>query len=154
MFKNSKRGEGNYKKDYGSIDVYNYYKKDVISELQVDKKTFRNICDDFNKLLIDEILLNSEEIRLPYRLGTVRIKKSKMKYDDKNKLKIDWAASRKVGKRIYHLNDHTGGYKYRFYWTKGIIKNITAYSFIPTRTNTRTLASILKDKNRQLDYFM
>jgi hypothetical protein len=154
MFKNTKRGEGNYKKDYGSNDVYEYYKKEVISELQVDKQLFRKICDDFNKLLIEKILLDSEEIRFPYRLGTVRIKKSKMKYDDKNKLKIDWAASRKLGKRIYHLNDHTGGYKYRFYWTKGIIKNITAYSFIPTRTNTRTLASILKDKNRELDYFM
>lgn len=154
MFQNSKRGEGNYKKDYGSNDVYKKYKEDVIPELQVDKKLFRKICDEFNRMLIDEILLNSEEIRLPYRLGTVRIKKSKMKYDDKNKLKIDWAASRKLGKRIYHLNDHTGGYKYRFYWTKGIIKNITAYSFIPTRTNTRTLAGILKDKNRELDYFM
>tara|TARA_R100000152_G_C6730695_1_gene155403 strand:- start:534 stop:998 length:465 start_codon:yes stop_codon:yes gene_type:complete len=154
MFKNSKRGEGNYKKDYGSNDVYKKYKEDVIPELQVDKKLFRKICDDFNRMLIEEILLNSEEVRLPYRLGTVRIKKSKMKYDDKNKLKIDWAASKKLGKRIYHLNDHTGGYKYRFYWTKGIIKNITAYSFIPTRTNTRRLASILKDKERELDYFM
>jgi len=154
MFKNSKRGEGNYKKDFGSNDVYKKYKEDVIPELQVDKQLFRKICDEFNRMVIEEILLNSEEVRLPYRLGTVRIKKSKMKYDDKNKLKIDWAASRKLGKRIYHLNDHTGGYKYRFYWTKGIIKNITAYSFIPTRTNTRTLASILKDKDRQLDYFM
>ena len=154
MFKNSKRGEGNYKKDYGSNDVYKKYKEDVIPELQVDKKLFRKICDDFNRMLIEEILLNSEEVRLPYRLGTVRIKKSKMKYDDKNKLKIDWAASKKLGKRIYHLNDHTGGYKYRFYWTKGIVKNITAYSFIPTRTNTRRLASILKDKNRELDYFL
>ncbi len=154
MFKNSKRGEGNYKKDFGSNDVYKKYKEDVIPELQVDKQLFRKICDEFNRMVIEEILLNSEEVRLPYRLGTVRIKKSKMKYDDKNKLKIDWAASRKLGKRIYHLNDHTGGYKYRFYWTKGIIKNITAYSFIPTRTNTRNLASILKDKNRELDYFM
>ena len=154
MFENSKRGEGNYKKDFGSNEVYKYYKDNVIPELQVDKQTFRKICDEFNKLIIDEILINSEDVRLPYRLGTIRIKKSKMKYDDKNKLKIDWAASRKLGKRIYHLNDHTGGYKYRFYWTKGIVKNITAYSFIPTRTNTRTLASILKDKDRQLDYFM
>ena len=154
MFENSKRGEGNYKKDFGSNDVYTHYKNIVIPELQVDKQKFRKICDEFNKLLIDEILVNSEEMRLPYRLGTIRIKKSKMKYDDKNKLKIDWAASRKLGKRIYHLNDHTGGYKYRFYWTKGIVKNITAYSFIPTRTNTRTLAGILKDKNRELDYFM
>jgi len=154
MFDNVKRGEGNYKKDFGSSDVYKYYKKNVIPELQVDKQTFRKICDEFNKAFIDEILINSEEVRFPYRLGTLRIKKSKMKYDDKNKLKIDWAQSKKLGKRIYHLNDHTGGYKYRFYWVKGIVKNITAYSFIPTRTNTRTLASILKDKERELDYFM
>jgi hypothetical protein len=154
MFENNKRGLGNYKKDHGSDQVYKYYKQKTIPELQVDKQIFREICDEFNKLMIEKILLNSEEIRLPYRLGALRVKKSKMKYDDKNKLKIDWAASKKLGKRIYHLNDHTGGYKYRFYWTKGIVKNITAYSFIPTRTNTRTLASILKDKNRQLDYFM
>jgi len=154
MFDNAKRGEGNYKKDFGSDDAYKYYKKNVIPELQVDKQTFRKICDEFNKEFIEEILRNSEEIRFPYRLGTLRIKKSKMKYDDKNKLKIDWAQSKKLGKRIYHLNDHTGGYKYRFYWSKGIVKNITAYSFIPTRTNTRTLASILKDKERELDYFM
>jgi len=154
MFDNAKRGEGNYKKDFGSDDVYKYYKSNVIPELQVDKQTFRKICDEFNKEVIERILRSSEEVRFPYRLGTLRIKKSKMKYDDKNKLKIDWAQSKKLGKRIYHLNDHTGGYKYRFYWAKGIVKNITAYSFIPTRTNTRTLASILKDKERELDYFM
>ena len=121
MFENGKRGLGNYKKDCGSIEAYKYYKKNTIDELQVDKQTYRKICDEFNNLLIEEILINSGEIRLPYRLGTIRIKKSKMKYDDKNKLKIDWAASKKLGKRIYHLNDHTGGYKYRFYWSKGVV---------------------------------
>mgnify|MGYP003150369870 CR=1 FL=1 len=163
MFKNTKRGLGVYKKDNGTQEVYRYYKNEVkkicktdkdLEGILVDKSLYQTICDEFNKLLIDEILINSEEMRLPYRLGTIRIKKSKMKYDDKNKLKIDWATSKKLGKRIYHLNDHTGGYKYKFYWTKGIVKNITAYSFIPTRTNTRRLASILKGKNRQLDYFM
>ena len=163
MFKNTKRGLGVYKKDNGTQEVYKYYKNEVkkicnteedLEGILVDRSLYQTICDEFNKLLIDEVLISSEEIRLPYRLGTIRIKKSKMKYDDKNKLKIDWAASKKLGKRIYHLNDHTGGYKYKFYWTKGVVKNITAYSFIPTRTNTRRLASILKDKNRQLDYFM
>ena len=163
MFENSKRGLGIYKKDNGTQETYKFYKNQIktickseeeIEKILVDKSLYQTICDEFNKLLIDEILINSEEVRLPYRLGTLRVKKSKMKYEDKNKLKIDWAASKKLGKRIYHLNDHTGGYKYKFYWTKGIVKNITAYSFIPTRTNTRRLASILKDKNRQLDYFM
>lgn len=163
MFKNTKRGLGVYKKDNGTQEIYKFYKEKIkeickneeeLNKILVDKVLYQTICDEFNKLLIDEILINSEEVRLPYRLGTIRVKKSKMKYEDKNKLKIDWAASKKLNKRIYHLNDHTGGYKYKFYWTKGIVKNITAYSFIPTRTNTRRLASILKDKNRQLDYFM
>ena len=29
MFKNAKRGLGNYKKDYGSNEIYNFYKKDI-----------------------------------------------------------------------------------------------------------------------------
>jgi hypothetical protein len=163
MFETKKRGLGIYKKDNGSDEAYKYYKEEVKKlcateeeeeAILVDKQIYRKVCDEFNKLFIDEILISSEEMRLPYRLGTIRVKKSKMKYDDKNKLKIDWAASKKLGKRIFHLNDHTGGYKYRFYWTKGVVKNITAYAFIPTRTNTRRLASILKDKERELDYFM
>ena len=96
MFENKKRGLGVYKKDYGSDEAYKYYKNNTIEELQVDKQTYRKVCDEFNKLFIDEILICSEEMRLPYRLGTIRVKKSKMKYDDKNKLKIDWAASKKL----------------------------------------------------------
>ena len=47
--------KGNYTKDYGSNEIYKYYTKEVIKELQVDRKLFRKICDEFNKLLIDEI---------------------------------------------------------------------------------------------------
>ena len=71
MFENKKRGLGVYKKDHGSDESYKYYKDNTIEELQVDKKTYRKICDEFNKLFIDEILISSEEMRLPYRLGTV-----------------------------------------------------------------------------------
>jgi hypothetical protein len=154
MYENSKRGKGVYKRDYGRSDIYKFYKKNTVKELQVDYKTFGSICDDFNKLIIDDILINSEEVKLPIRVGFIRIKKTKMNFTDKNTLRVDWKESKKLKKRIYHLNSHTGGYKYRFYWKKGAIKNITAYSFIPTRTNSRRLASILKDNNRELDYFM
>jgi hypothetical protein len=154
MYENGKRGKGVYKKDYGRLDIYKSYKKDTIPELQVDYKIFGKICDEFNKEIMDEILINSSEIKLPIRMGSLRVKKTKMNFTDKNTLRVDWQASKKFNKRIYHLNEHTGGYKYRFYWSRGIIKNITAYSFIPTRTNSRRLASILKDNNRELDYFM
>ncbi len=58
----------------------------------------------------------------------------------------------KYNKVIYHLNDHTGGYKYRFYWNKHnmLTKNKTMYQLIMTRDNKRYLAQILK--NRVRDY--
>lgn len=154
MFENKKRGEGVYKRDFGIKDIYKFYKQSTVKGLQVDYKVFRDICDEFNKAIIDEILINSEDVKLPVRLGRLRIKKTKMNFTDKNKLRIDWKKSKELKKRIYHMNEHTGGYKYRFFWKKGIIKNITAYAFIPTRTNARRLASILKDEDRELDYFM
>ena len=69
--------------DNGTQEVYKFYKKQIkkickseeeIEKILVDKSLYQTICDEFNKLLIDEILINSEEIRLPYRLGTLRIK--------------------------------------------------------------------------------
>ena len=154
MFENSKRGDGVYKIDNGCRDIYKFYKKNTIKELQADYKIFRKVCDEYNKALVDKMLDNSSEIKLLVRLGFMRVKKTKMNFADKNTLRIDWQKSKELKKRIYHMNAHTGGYKYRFYWKKGAVKNITAYAFIPTRTNARRLAGILKDEDRELDYFM
>jgi hypothetical protein len=154
VYENSKRGKGNYKRDFGCRDIYKFYKKDTIKELQVDYKTFRNICDEYNKDVVQKVLFESETSKFPVRMGTLRVKKTKMSFSNKNKLRIDWQKSKEFKKRIYHMNEHTSGYKYKFFWKRGIVKNITAYSFIPTRTMSRALATILKDKDRELDYFM
>ena len=121
---------------------------------KVGYKKYRDICEDFNKMIIDEILLQAKEFKLPYRLGSLRILKKEMNYSvSKNKLKIDWKETNKQGKVIYHLNDHTNGFNYRWLWSKkkAIIKNKTIYSFQATRTNKRRLAALLK--NKQVDYF-
>ena len=120
----------------------------------VGYKKYRSICEEFNKLIIDAILLKAKEFKMPFRLGTLRILKKEMNYSvTKNKLKIDWQETNKQKKVIYHLNDHTDGFNYRWFWSKrkAIIKNKTIYSFQATRTNKRRLASLLK--NKQVDYF-
>ena len=121
---------------------------------KVGYKKYRSICEEFNKMIIDEILLNAKEFKMPYRLGTLRILKKEMNYSvSKNKLKIDWYETNKYKKTIYHLNDHTDGFNYRWFWSKkkAIIKNKTIYSFQATRTNKRRLATLLK--NNKVDYF-
>ena len=102
-----------------------------------------------------DIIEDNLPFKMPCRLGVLRVKKSKMNYKDKNKLKVDWKTSKEANKIVYHLNDHTNGYKFRFWWEKrGPIKNLSVYSFTPIREYKRLLSSILKDKNRTIDYFM
>jgi hypothetical protein len=120
----------------------------------VGYKKYRAICESFNKEVIDKILIEAKEFKLPYRLGSLRILKKEMNFSSaKNKLKIDWQETNKHKKVIYHLNDHTDGFNYRWFWSKikAIVKNKTIYSFQATRTNKRRLAGLLKTK--QVDYF-
>jgi len=55
---------------------------------------------------------------MPYGLGYVQVVKYKPKtYTDKS-LSVDYKESKKYNKKIYHLNEHSNGYKYRLYWSK------------------------------------
>nr|DAG45344.1 MAG TPA: hypothetical protein [Caudoviricetes sp.]DAV24016.1 MAG TPA: hypothetical protein [Bacteriophage sp.] len=33
-------------------------------------------------------------------------------------MSVDYKSSKEEGKKIYHLNEHSNGYKYRLYWSK------------------------------------
>lgn len=128
--------------------IYQYYIKDISenSKYHVDYKTYRSICEEFNKELSKEI----EEgyfFNMPYRLGTIRIKKRKV---DLKNLKPDFGLFNSSEEQFKnkHLNEHSNNYYVRFYWNKRIatiIKNKAAYSFIPTRENKRNLAKLIKE---------
>lgn len=141
-------------KSYTGKDFYKSY-IDCVGDnplYQVEYRVFRDIINDYFKYLRDELIENGKEIKLPCRLGTLSIVKHKPKEYSGRSLRIDYAESKKYNKVIYYLNDHTGGYKYRFYWNKHnmLTKNKTMYQLIMTRDNKRHLAQILK--NRVRDY--
>lgn len=138
-------------------DSYNYYKEEIPegSPFLVDYKTYRSVCEEFNKLICEYILKEAGEYTLPYRMGSIRIKKTKMNYGNRNHMRPDWKRSKELGRKVYHLNDHTDGFRYRWAWNKSNVVTVgkKLYSFYPTRTNKRTLASLLKDENSYVDYF-
>ena len=120
-----------------------YQKKNTDPVYGVDYKTYREICEDFNKEISDEIINNACEFTLPGRLGSIRIKKIKG-----NKVqRIDWKSTKESNVKVYHLNWHTDGYYYKWFWhkQKALFKNKSAYSFTPIRRNKRELARLLKD---------
>lgn len=123
-------------------DLYNNYTKTTIKGLQLSKEQFKRILGKFSTKVIDRVF-DAEEVKIPI-IGTLRVKKIKQKYKE-NKLKIDWAETKKQGKKIYHLNEHRGGYYYKIMWRTNNIKGTRLYSFTANRKYfTRPLGKLLK----------
>lgn len=158
----SKRGPGYIKNALTLTDAYKDYKEMSEGKGLFDQpeKVYKAVNKRFNELLMIEYLVKDARIfYLPHMVGVLSIEKKKIKVpkDGKANLRIDWEQTKKLGKRIYHLNSHTNGYNYRFLWRRrGVdarVKNITKYSFIPTRTHKRALAAFLKDSESGVDSF-
>jgi len=137
-------------------DAYKDYTEELpeTSAFNVEYKLYRNICEAYNKK-ISEYILNAGEITFPYRLGSLRIKKTRMNYSNKNHMRPDWKKTKELGKTVYHLNDHTDGFRFRWAWDKSNMTSVgkKMYAFYPTRTNKRALAQLLKDEDKNVDYF-
>lgn len=133
------------KKSYTILDIYRAYNK--INE-NVPYSRYKRILDEFNKVVKDEILERSQLFKMPYWLGSVCIVKYKPKsYTDKS-LSVDYKSSKQEGKKIYHLNEHSNGYKYRLYWTKipRTFSNRYMYQIQLVRENKRHLAQLIFNK--------
>lgn len=151
-----KRGKNKIQNVLTLKHSYQYYIKDIDenSKYAVDYKTYRKICEEFNKELSNE-LLEGYFFKMPYRLGTIRIKKRKI--DFKN-LKPDFGLFNNTegGLKNKHLNEHSDNYYCKYHWNKRyatIIKNRALYSFVPTRANKRALAKIIKSEPLQINKY-
>jgi len=104
------------KKSYTIADIYKDYIKN--NDVDIQYARYKRILDEFNKVVKDEVLERSQPFKMPYGLGLICIVKYKPKgYTDKS-LSVDYKTSNDENKRIYHLNEHSNGYKYRLYWSK------------------------------------
>jgi hypothetical protein len=79
---------------------------------------------------------------MPFGLGYVCIVKYKPKEYTSKSLSVDYKASKEYGKKIYHLNEHSDGYKFRLYWSKTprTFPDRYKYSLCLVRQNKRRLA--------------
>ena len=132
-------------------DIYKHYTDNTEDNYSIDYKTYRDVLNSFFQMLSYNLIEEGHTIKLPYNLGYLDIVKSR-NWIKAKRYSIDFKATREYGKIIYHLNEHSGGYKHRCHWTKfGCnIANLNKYRFIMTRTNKRRLAQIIL--NRERDY--
>lgn len=149
------RGKNKVQDPYTLSDMYENYIKDKEedSPYDISYQEYRLIIEDYIKMVMNEVLDNASTFKLPFKLGSIRIIKLDSSLGRKRRYSIDFGLTQKYGKAIYHLNEHSDGYKYMFKWDKkdSYVKHGSFYRFIPTRTNKRRLAFNIK--NNITDYF-
>ena len=131
------------KKSATIIDMYKQYRKDYGDD--VDYKQFKDILDRFNEEILSCLLQSSEGFKMPFGLGYVQIVKYKPKSMTPKSLSIDFKSTAEYGKTIYHLNEHSNGYKYRLYWSKipQTFPDRYRYQLQLVRQNKRQLAQLI-----------
>lgn len=152
-----------FDKSSGSTEAYQEYKRRFPSS-KLSKAQYKEIIDTHNTLLVQYILDTGDTYRMPFGFGPLRIKKFKRKLRKLNKegeevltLPTNWVATLSLWAKdpkakenktiVRHLNAHTDGYGYHFYWQPKETKFFMAalWSFKPSREASRGLAKRLLD---------
>lgn len=132
------------KKSYTTSDMYRYWCEENV-DVDVSYLRFKRIIDKVNKTILEQLQDASEGFKMPYGLGYIQVVKYKPKgYTDKS-LSVDYKASKEYDKKIYHLNEHSQGYKFRLYWSKlpATFPDRYKYSLSFVRANKRRLAQLI-----------
>lgn len=163
-----KRGKNKIATDFGVPDIYKFYTKQV--EKPVSKKTFKDVLTEYNNEILRMIIFDGLDYSMSHRIGSIRIRKfdNSLKLNDEgevaNKLKVDWGKTLKRWREmygemssdelkeipnkpmIYHLNEHSDGYVFKWYWDKvtSNLKNQSAYKFKAVRDFRRIAAQAWK----------
>ena len=151
---NEPNRSANKTKSYTIASFYNSYLNDIEQDTiyDIDYNKYRSIVTDYFKYLQKQLIEEGKCIKLPYRMGTLQIIKSRPKHLDKRSLRIDYQSTKQTGKLIFLLNEHSDGFKMRALWSKidMMVLNKSKYQLVLTRANKRRMAVIIK--NKEIDY--
>lgn len=127
-------------------DIYKHYRANTTSP--VDKATFKNICEEFNISVVENLLLEGKSFNMRSNLSNISIRRIERNPSSPT---IDWWESNKYKQELIQegvelFNPETGeGEKWfiyytdpwycKYHWEKHRCKipNKTAYRFTPTR---------------------
>ena len=133
-----------------SITFRDMYNK---SAIEVDYSLYRRVLDEMCIVILEHVLNGSEGFKMPYGLGFIQVGKYLPVSLTEKSLSVDYKASKEYNKRIYHLNEHSDGYKYRLYWSKlpRTFPDRYKYQLSFVRQNKRKLAQLIFNKQDFLD---
>ena len=147
----------------GSRETYKAF-CEAHPHIKISFKEWSAILKTYNSLLLEEILETGDKLKLPYGFGALSITKKKNKRETtvtrngvEEKiiiLPVDWKRSKEEGKRIYHLNHHTNGYRYSWIWfaKEAMMRCNNIWTFNICRKYSRMLPIYLRKPDSQYQY--
>lgn len=146
------------KKEYRTDSKENYFrfiKQNNLTETELSFDKYQKNISICNWMFIEYALSTGRRVTLPYGFGDLAVNKKMLKrfkeHDGKRyvNLRIDWAKTKKLGKRIYHTNEHSDGFNYKWLWfvNRAKISVSDLYVFRPCRYASRTLGKYIKKPN-------
>jgi hypothetical protein len=159
-----------YKSDYGLNNIYKVYLS--LSSNPLNYETFKNIIYEYNEQICKCIIYENLEFHMPNRIGYLRIRKRRTRthIDEDGKVNTrymvpNWHATLNLwesdpaawNKRqiIFHLNRHTRGYVYRWFWDKFTckVKHQSYYALCMARIHTKELNKAINDTSINIDFY-
>ena len=121
--------------------------------IDVSYGLYKRVLDEMCNVILKHVLNASEGFKMPYGLGFIQIGKYRPKTLTAASLSKDYKESKIYGKCIYHLNEHSGGCKYRLYWSKFVrtFPDRYKYQLSLVRQNKRKLAQLIFNKQDYID---
>lgn len=158
------RGKSKITADYGMKDYFKFY-QEKYPESKVTRAKYNKIVSKVNEGIIEMMLNEGLEYKIPHLNATIIIRKDKRKPKIKdgkviNNSPVDWVTTKKLWAEdveakekkilVRFTNSHTSGYVFRIYLKKfgATFKNRSSYKFKPGRKFQRGLGARIKDDNK------
>lgn len=143
------------KREYRTDSRENYDRflsENKLTEKELPFQKWKKNLHVCNWMFMEYALRTGLQVPLPFGWGSIAVNKKKLKtykeYDGKQyiNLRVDWAKTRKVGKRIFHTNEHSDGFNFKWYWSykDASIHLAELYKFKPARYASRAIAKYVK----------
>lgn len=130
--------------------------------IKITAKQYYDVIRTYNSLFREYILETGERAKLPWGIGFFSINKKKMRRhrdwngERKITLPIDWQKTKAAGKRIYNMNYHTDGHKFRWIWftSTAYFRFSSLWNFKPSRESSRAIATYInKPEGKYADVY-
>lgn len=143
------------KKEYRTNSKENYLRfltENKLTEKDLSFSKYTKNLEICNWMWVEYALRTGEKIYLPYGFGPIVVNKKKLKIFKIHKgkkyinLRPDWKKTRELGKTVYHTNEHSDGYNFRWAWFPSECKLHLSdlYVFRPARYTSRAINKYIR----------